>query len=376
MSSESTVAVIATGDVILNEPNPAFNFGPTAPIFASADIPVVHVEVPHTARGQQSVRSIPAFGAPVENLSVLGDLGVKIATLASNHSFDTGVNGIVDTRDALEAAGVTPVGAGVNLDDATRPAIREAKGVRVGVLSYNCVGPPESWATAGKPGCAYVKVLTHYEPANEMVGHPAEMYTFAAPDSLRLFQEEISRLAADVDAVIVSLHKGLGHSRAVVQDYERQISHAAIDAGAHIVIGHHAHIMRGVEVYKERPIYHGLGNFVTVSKSLNLENNNSPERLAWAKRRREMFGFEPDPNMPTYAFHPESRNTALARCEIGKSGLVESALIPCWIDDDVRPVPVTEAAGGDKVLDYIEAITSEAGFATRFDWKEDRVLVH
>ena len=85
-------------------------------------------------------------------------------------------------------------------------------------------------------------------------------------------------------------------------------------AGADVVIAHHAHILRGVDVYKGRPIFHGLGNFVAVTRALNLEANPSPERVAWARRRRQLFGFEPDPAYPTYPFHPEARNAMLAVC--------------------------------------------------------------
>src|SRR5690625_6984982 len=63
-------------------------------------------------------------------------------------------------------------------------------------------------------------------------------------------------------------------------------------------------IMRGVEVYRGRPIFHGLGNFVTVTRALS-RGGDSPERRAWAERREKLFGFRPDPAMPTYPFHPE-----------------------------------------------------------------------
>jgi poly-gamma-glutamate capsule biosynthesis protein CapA/YwtB (metallophosphatase superfamily) len=373
MSDAREVTVIATGDVIMNEPEPEKYFAPTRDIFLSTDIPIVHVETPHTGRAQQSVGGIPAPGAPVDRLEVLGDLGVKIATLASNHSYDVGIYGITDTIDELRRLGIAPAGEGVNITQARQPALAQAGGLTLGVLSYNCVGPAESWATAGKPGCAYVRVLTHYEPESRMAGHPAEMFTFADPRSLALFEADIRALREQADVVAVALHKGVGHTRAVVQDYERQVAHAAVEAGADIVISHHAHIMRGIEIYKGVPIYHGLGNFVTVSRTLSLDTP-SEERQAWARKRREIFHFEPDPNMPTYAFHPESRNTALAHLVVTKDGVKEAGLIPCWIDDDVRPVPQPRDDGGEKVLDYIKTITREQNLPCEFGWKGDRVV--
>src|SRR5207248_10151591 len=142
---------------------------------------------------------------------------------------------------------------------------------------------------------------------------------------------------------------------------EKQLAHAAVNAGADVVIGHHAHICKGIEMYRGKPIYHGLGNFVTPSRSLSLDprENPSPERLAWAKRRRELFGFEPDPTMPTYPFHPDSRNTMIARVALAPDGAIQAGYIPCYIDRQVRPEPVTRTgACGQQVFDYIAAITA------------------
>ena len=87
-------------------------------------------------------------------------------------------------------------------------------------------------------------------------------------------------LDAGVDVLVVALHKGVGHVPAKIEMYERAVSRAAIDAGADIVIGHHAHILRGIELYRGKPIYHGLGNFVCVTRALSTSDNDSPERLA------------------------------------------------------------------------------------------------
>src|SRR5690606_32597247 len=115
---------------------------------------------------------------------------------------------------------------------------------------------------------------------------------------------------------------------------------------------------------KGRPIFHGLGNFVTVTDALSSGDENSPERQAWAKRRKKLFGFSPDPSMPKYAFHPESRNTAIAVITISEDGELEGGLIPCWIDQEARPVPLGNDEEGNRVLDYIRAITEEVELTT------------
>jgi poly-gamma-glutamate synthesis protein (capsule biosynthesis protein) len=242
--------------------------------------------------------------------------------------------------------------------------------VRVGVLSYNCVGPQDSWASATKAGCAYVRVITHYELDHASPGGPPRIYTFAEPDTLEAMQADIAALDARVDVTVVALHKGIGHTPAVLAMYERQVAKAAIDAGADIVVGHHAHIMRGVEIYKGRPVFHGLGNFVTVTRALNVEANASPARLAWAKRRTALFGFEPDPAYPTYPFHPEAKNAMIAVCDVDESGVRRAGFIPCWIHASGQPEPLAENSRGLSVAAYLEDITRRAGLRANFRWED------
>ena len=123
----------------------------------------------------------------------------------------------------------------------------------------------------------------------------------------------------------MALHKGTGHIAATVGMYERQIARSAIDAGADVVVGHHAHILQGMEIYRDRPIFHGLGNFAIATKALSIDGNSSPERLAWAERRRKLFGFEPDPEYITYPFHPDAKNAIIAFCEVDRHGVHSAA---------------------------------------------------
>jgi hypothetical protein len=373
-----TLTLLAVGDLILDEPGLSALFAPARPLLATGDVVVGHVEVPHTDRGESTSTDVPAPAAPVANLAALADAGFHVATLAGNHIADQGRAGIEDTLTELGRLGVATAGAGPDLVAARAPAVVERHGITVGVLSFNCVGPRESWASSAKAGCAYVRVLTHYELDHASPGGPPEVFTFATPASLAALADDIGALAGEVDIVVVALHKGVGHVPAAIADYEHQVSRAAIDAGAHVVLGHHAHILRGVEVYRGRPIFHGLGNFVTVTRALAVEDNPSPERRAWARRRRELFGFEPDPAMPTYPFHPESRNTMVARCVVGREGVREAGFVPCRIDAQARPVPGAGEAGGS-VARYVEEISRTAGLATTFaprrDGGIDRVVV-
>jgi hypothetical protein len=371
-----SVRLLMVGDLILDEPDPDFYLAPSTEVLRAGDVVVGQVEVPHSHRGMMLSSDVPATPADPAHLAALSRAGFGIATLAGNHIFDAGPEPIEDTIATLTGLGIATTGAGATLEQARQPATATANGVSVTVHDYNCVGPKESWARASKAGCAFVNVLTHYELDHASPGGPPTIYTFAAPESLDAMRADLAASRPSADVLVVALHKGIGHLRSTVAAYEREVARAAIDAGADVVIGHHAHIMRGIEFHRGRPIFHGLGNFVTVTHALSPTDNDSPEAEAWARRRVELFGFAPDPAMPIYPFHPESRNTIIADCRVGPGGAIDAGFVPCWIDDEARPIPLTPGPQADSVIDYVVQIGREAGLdPIACQWDGDRVRV-
>lgn len=368
MSHPSTLRLMLTGDLILDEPEPDSFFEPARNTLREADVLIGHVEVPHTRRGRENTSDVPAPPSDPDNLAALKRAGFHVATLAGNHIFDAGPAGVEDTVAALRQLGIVTAGAGLHIADARKPAVVTCRELKVGTLSYNCVGPKESWADEKKAGCAYVQVITHYELDHATPGGPPRIYTFAEPESTDAMLSDIVKLRREVDVLIVALHKGIGHTPALLAMYERPLAKTAIDAGADIVIGHHAHILRGIEVYKGRPIFHGLGNFVTVTRALNIEANPNPRRLEWARRRRELFGFDPDPDYPTYPFHPEARNAMIAFCEIGGKSIRKAGFVPCRVNPKGQPEVRGNDTHGRAVASYVEQITRKASLDTGFEW--------
>lgn len=371
-----TTTLMATGDLVLERADTTSLFEAAAPVLAAADLVIGQLEVPHTGSTATMSSDVPALPAPPSALDAVAAAGFHVLTLAGNHVYDSGEQGIEDTRRHCRDRGLATTGAGRNLEEAWEPAVAERGDHRVVVLSVNCVGPRESWAGSAKAGCAWIEVVTHYDPRGANPGGPPRTYTFAEPRSLAAFTERVAGQARDGTAVVVSLHQGLVHQPVEIAAYQYEIAHAAIDAGAVAVIAHHAHILKGIEAYRGRPIFHGLGNFATVTKALGGASDDSPERRVWARERTRLFGFQPDPAMPEYPFHPESRNTAIAVITLGPEGTVDAGVIPCWIDDDARPVPLPQGEGGEAVADYLKTITRDAGLDTVLDWAGDRLTIH
>lgn len=343
------------GDLILDEPNPDHWLSGIAPALQDADVAIGHLEVPHTTSVEELVGDVPAPAAPPEHLGALARAGFDAVSLAGNHIADRGPLGIADTIHTLDSLHIAHTGAGANLAEARRPAYLCAGPRTVALLSYNCVGPAASWATEDRPGCSYIYVW----PAGDGPVAPATPLDRQDPASLAQMAADIHAARGHADLVIVALHKGIVHTRARLAPYERPVAHAAIDAGADIVIGHHAHIVRGIELYRGKPVFHGLGNGCVVTRALSPDQTH-PARAAWAQRRRTMFGFDPDPAYPLAPFHPEAVNAFLGRVCVNENGTLRVGLRPVDVEPPGRPV-IARDETFERVCRYIQQITVEAG---------------
>jgi poly-gamma-glutamate capsule biosynthesis protein CapA/YwtB (metallophosphatase superfamily) len=347
--------VLFSGDLVLDEPDPDRWLSGIAPALRSASLAIGHLEVPHTRRGHELAGDVPAPGADPAHLSALKRAGFAAVTLAGNHISDCGGQGIADTVEELNRLGIAHCGAGENLTAAREPARLSTQGVKLSVLSYNCVGPENGWATADRPGCAYVRVAT--DDGRPIV--PSATLKHPVRASVDRMKEDIEIARREADWVIVAFHKGIVHTPAVVAPYERELAHAAIDAGVDVVVGHHAHILRGIELYRGKPVFHGLGNGCVVTRALSASQSHEA-RAAWALERRRRFGFEPDPAYELAPFHPEAVNGMLARVRLHPGGPIEVGFVPLYVEAPGRPT-MAEHERAATVADYVERITVEAG---------------
>ena len=369
MGRSFVLEMVVSGDLVLDEPDAGHWLSGIAPALQRADVAVGHLEVPHTRGGVELAGDVPAPGAPPENLSALAEAGFDMLSLGGNHIADCGAEGIEDTISGLDSLGIVHTGAGRNLAAARRPARIEAGGRRIALLSYNCVGPEAGWAAEDRAGSAYLRVLS----ADGSPTAPATPLQSVAPEAFEVLRADIEDARKMADIVLVALHKGIVHTPAVLADYERPLAHAAIEAGADLVVGHHSHILRGVETVNGVPIFHGLGNFVTVTRALSLDNDH-PARREWARKRRELFGFTPDPDYPTYPFHPEAKHAMIADCRIDESGKVSAGFRPCFITPSGAPELLGPDARGQALLEYVAGISRAAGRRTEFAWDGERVV--
>ena len=236
---EPPLSLIAVGDIMLGgrtrrrirEHGRDYPFSAVLPILQRAPIVLGNLEGPLAQKAQKQNRNFSYRVKPKVATSVLR-AGINVVTLANNHLVDCGREGVLETLEALAAAGVTPLGAAANQNAAHEPVIREAGGFRIGLLGYywnrRCA------ATANLPGSA--------------MGVFEELET------------DIRQLRTRVDRVVVTFHWGRPYNPEP-SPRARAKARFAIDCGAHAIVGHHPHIIQAFEVYRRCPIFYSIGNF-------------------------------------------------------------------------------------------------------------------
>jgi len=352
---QSPISILLAGDIVLDVEDADHWLSGIAPAVLAADVAIGHLEVPHTRRGSELAGDVPAPGAEPAHLDALARAGFDAVSLAGNHIADRGPEGIEDTIARLDALGIAHAGAGATLELARRPAVLQVGGRKIALLSYNCVGPEAAWATRNRAGCAYLKLVT----SDGSPVSPTAPLLAPHTEALQVLHSDISAARKLADLVIVALHKGIVHTPARLADYEQPIAHAALEAGADIVVGHHAHIVRGIEIVRGKPVFHGLGNGCVVTRALS-PGQDHPARAAWVERRKRLFGFEPDPAYTLAPFHPEAVNAMLGRVLWDDAGGLEAGVVPVHVEPPGRPVLATGTVAG-RVKDYLERITAAGG---------------
>ena len=150
----SEQVLIAGGDVILGEEPEKFLAG-VAPILKNADVRLAQLECPYIDKATEQMDP----SRETRNLGPLKGL-FDVMTLAGNHLYDFGENGVRDTLRWLDGAGILHTGGGMNLAEAEKPAIFVKEGVRYGFLNFNCVGSELMHASENKAGCAFANTTS------------------------------------------------------------------------------------------------------------------------------------------------------------------------------------------------------------------------
>jgi poly-gamma-glutamate capsule biosynthesis protein CapA/YwtB (metallophosphatase superfamily) len=261
--------LILVGDVnLMNVADPAVPFARVGEAFASADAVFGNLEcLLYRPPDGYSVEQEGFFADPAIAGEALRLAGFAAVGLANNVNY--GAPAILGSIERLDRLGIAHAGAGQNLAAARAPAIVERAGLRISILQRSSVyWPTNHEAGENSAGIAALRAHTAYQvpahktrpeiPPMNRPGIPPIVITWPDRTYLAQFTADIAALRQSADIVIASSHWGLGEE---VLDYMAETAHAAVDAGADVVIGHGPHYSLPVEVYKGKPIFYGLGSF-------------------------------------------------------------------------------------------------------------------
>jgi hypothetical protein len=374
--SEGAVTIAAVGDVIVIRPEPESMFRSTGEVLRTADITFGNCEAPYSEpQPRNPIARGALLGTPASVPALAGAGGFNVMSFANNHHLDYGYPAFARTLELLHENGIATCGAGADIEEARKPAIVESHGVKVGFLAYNSIALLGFEAGPDKPGAATLRAHTVYEQVEqEQPGTKPEIHTFADSVDLASMVEDVKTAREQTDVLIVTPHWGLHYVRGTVADYERVVARAAIDAGADLVLGHHQHILKGVDSYKGKLIFHGLGNFAYDLPLL--EGAIASPRLSVIKRRYPgdvLFG---DKDYPRYPFSVDARKTMIVRIFIRDRAIDEVEILPCFIEPDNSPrLLQPDESLYDEVVKYLIAVGAEADLKANFDCTGDRVLV-
>lgn len=280
-------------EAIVAAQGPAYPWEEIAPLLAECDLNLVNLES-SLCRGEEPNpdQTTVLLRGDISCGAAMAEAGVDAVSLANDHAMDYCSSGLQETLNNLHGQDIETSGAGSSLDDAARPLLMETEdGGRVAVVSFCDVAPPSYGATGGSPGISV-----------------------ASPERIR----EAVQAASECPHVVAYFHWGeLGSP--YITERQRELAHAAVAAGADLVVGSHPHVLQGVEVWRGVPILYSLGNLVYAASS------------------------------------KERWSGAYAICRMDGGRLVEVEIVPLRLDG-ARPAPLS----GDEALAALEELASRS----------------
>jgi poly-gamma-glutamate capsule biosynthesis protein CapA/YwtB (metallophosphatase superfamily) len=370
--AQSERFLLAVGDIAPDRADPNECFALIRDELAGADLAFCQLESVLTAAGTRLPQARHAVRGKPQVAEALKRANLGVVSLAGNHCMDFGSEALLETIAHLRSHGVAPVGAGATIAEARTPIVGTIGHTRVAFLAYSSILPMAYWADEQRAGCAPMRAWTHYEQIEpDQPGTPCRVHTFAHREDLAALRHDVRQARAQAEVVIVSIHWGIHFVPAVIADYQREVGHAAIEAGADLILGHHAHILKGIEVYLGRPIFYSLGNFA-------IDLRMDPAH-AHSSSFREIQALNPKwiPNFDSlYNFPEDSRKSIIVRAAVSSRGLGPISVLPCYINDQAQPRRLhPHEPQFDEVAEYLSDVSMQAQLNLRLRRQQHSWLV-
>ena len=379
MTKDKSIQFYATGDVGMNRPDPDsifqyvkeylgkadLLFGQLEPCLASCGTPASQCRLP--------MKGDPKGGAAIKRA------GYDVISFATNHCMDWGREAFFETLEVLEKNDLHPIGAGRTIVEARRPYIAEIpvngadkeEVVRVGFLAYNSILPANYYADEDRPGCAPLRGITYYEQIEpDQPGTPCKIHTFPVEEDMAALLLDVEKLRPQVDILVLSMHWGIHFIPAIIADYQRMAAHRAIDHGVDLVLGHHPHVLKPVEVYKGKAIFYSMGNF-----ALDPPNMFDPD-VQKKKSHEAIKNLNPDMKNKGKIMPEDSFKSMVFCADIREKKLENVGFVPVMLDEKCDPhILKPEETAYQELIDYMIRINESQGIYTDFRRMGDRLVV-
>jgi poly-gamma-glutamate capsule biosynthesis protein CapA/YwtB (metallophosphatase superfamily) len=367
------VLFYAAGDIAPDREDPVTLFERVVPTLKTADLAFSQLETVISPTGTRLPQARHAVLVHPKTAVAIKDAGFNVVSFAGNHCMDWGREAFSNTINNLKKEGIAVIGVGENIAEARTPAIFDVRGNRIAFLAYNTILPMAYWAEETRPGCAPLRAFTFYEQIeHDQPGTPCRIHTFSHKEDLKNMINDVKNAKAQADVVIVSMHFGIHMIPSVLAGYQQEMAYAAIDAGADLILGHHAHILKGAEIYKGKNIFYSLCNF-----GVDLKMDKAH---AESKSFKEIQKLNPDwiPDFEAlYNFPTDSQKTIIVKCLISDKALKSVSFLPTFVDKKTAQPEILTAEDErfGAVIRYMEEISKDAGLGTRYIVKGNEVAL-
>ncbi len=327
--AEPSIVLLGCGDVgPIHEPISRYSELVRGTL-SQADIRFAQCERVYSERGAYQVHSEGRHSRAQPNMSaVFRDCGFDVVSVASNHGMDWGEDALLDSIALLRSYGSQVIGAGRDLEEARRPAIVERDGIRVAFLAYCSVLREGYAAEKDKAGIAPLRAHSYYRPAEYQPGVPPRTVTVADESDLEAMVADIRAAKKSAHAVVLSLHWGVHYIPRLIADYQTAAAKAAFEAGADLILGHHAHVPKAIGVHAGKACFYSLSNFMMSSRE------KSPAKASAFERQ---YGVKLDPDYPNLSYGEDAKRSLIAKAVITREGVTKVSFLPVLIDKQLRP---------------------------------------
>ncbi len=242
------------------------------------------------------------------------------------------------------------------------------RGTKVALLGYNAILQPGYEARKNKPGMAPLRVNTFYEKKDWQPGTTPKKRTIPNADDVAAIVNDIYRAREKADIVVVSIHWGVHFVPGVLAMYQTEVGHKVIDAGADLLLGHHAHQLNQLEVYKGKVIFYCLGNFA-FDYDIPWDAEDP-----YVRALKEHYKLSADPHSTTSQFPAITRAAMIVKCDIFDKKIQRISFLPTMANDDGQPQIVSprDKAGKD-IIDYMTKYSADLG--AKFITEGDEVII-